>query len=269
MERVREKLHSRTGASLLIALLFFLVAMTVGAVVLTAASANAGRIQKNRQEQQNYLAVASAAELVKEDIAGDPCLTFIGSYRRIDTEIVTYHESKDEETGEVTTWTITEHKTEYKKDKKDTNDASDLLSDSDGTGLDKNSKILTNKIVSLDDTYYATVPELHCMAPAQNLEKDIEFKENDELDIPAVKGKITIQTVGNERYTIRVQLNSQRNGVSSNVMTMVFAPKVSGPETTVSTRSWSAGDSHFTEVTTTYTTTVTWEEPVIRKGALG
>ena len=63
MERVREKLHSRTGASLLIALLFFLVAMTVGAVVLTAASANAGRIQNNRQEQQNYLAVASAAAM--------------------------------------------------------------------------------------------------------------------------------------------------------------------------------------------------------------
>ena len=53
MERVREKLHSRTGASLLIALLFFLVAMTVGAVVLTAASANAGRIQKSRREQHS------------------------------------------------------------------------------------------------------------------------------------------------------------------------------------------------------------------------
>lgn len=266
MERVREKLHSRTGASLLIALLFFLVAMTVGAVVLTAASANAGRIQKNRQEQQNYLAVASAAGLLREDITGDPCLTFIGSYRRIDTEIVTYHESKDEETGEVTTWTTTEHKTEYKKD---TNDAGDRLSDSDGTGLDENSKLLTNKIVSLDDTYYATVPELHCAAPTQNLEEALVFEKNDELAIPAVEGKLTIQTVGNERYTIRVQLNSQRDGVSSNAMTMVFAPKVSGPETTVSTRSWSEGNSHYTEVTRTYRTTVTWKEPVITKGALG
>ena len=86
MERVREKLHSRTGASLLIALLFFLVAMTVGAVVLTAASANAGRIQKNRQEQQNYLAVASAAELVKEDIAGRPGTAFTASYQKVVTE---------------------------------------------------------------------------------------------------------------------------------------------------------------------------------------
>ena len=84
-----------------------------------------------------------------------------------------------------------------------------------------------------------------------------------------MKGKITIQTVGNERYTIRVQLNSQRNGVSSNVMTMVFAPKVSGPEVAVSTRSWSEGNSHYTEVTRTYRTTVTWKEAVITKGARG
>lgn len=245
---------------MLIALLFFLVAMMVGSVVLTAASTNAGRVQRNLQEQQNYLAVASAAGLLREDITGDPCLTFIGSYRRIDTEIVTYYESKDEETGEVTTWTTTEHTTGYEKDASDE-------SASDGTGLDENSKLLTNGIVSLDDTYYATVPELHCAAPTQNLEKDLEFKENDELDIPAVEGKLTIQTYGNERYTIRVQLNSQRDGVSSNAMTMVFAPKVSGPETTVSTRSWSEGNSHYTEVTTTYKTTVTWDKPVIRKGA--
>ena len=92
MERVREKLHSRTGASLLIALLFFLVAMTVGAVVLTAASANAGRVQKSRQEQQNYLAVASAAELVKEDFVGSPGGSFTDGYRKIVTE--TYYPAK-------------------------------------------------------------------------------------------------------------------------------------------------------------------------------
>lgn len=264
MERIRGKLHSRTGASMLIALLFFLVAMTVGVVVLTAASANAGRVKRNRDEQQKYLAVASAAGLLREDITGDPCLTFIGSYRRIDTEIVTYHEWKNPETGEVSTWTTTEHTTGYEKD---ASDESAPLSDSDGTGLDENSKLLTNEIVSLDDTYYATVPELLCAAPTQNLEKDLEFKENDELDIPAVEGKLTIQTDGNERYTIRVQLNSQRDGVSSNAMTMVFAPKVSGPEVAVSTKSWNAGDSHYTEVTTTYKTTVTWDKPVIRKGA--
>lgn len=87
------------------------------------------------------------------------------------------------------------------------------------------------------------------------------------MDIPAVEGMLTIQTGENGRYTIRVQLSSQRDGDSSNAMTMVFAPKVSEPETTVSTKSWSIGDSHFTEVTKTYRTTVTWEPPVITKGA--
>lgn len=66
----RKKLHSRRGASLLIALLFFLTAMAVGAVVLTAAATNAGRFARSRQEQQDYLAVASAAGLIEKDFQG-------------------------------------------------------------------------------------------------------------------------------------------------------------------------------------------------------
>lgn len=259
---MKQKLHSARGASMLIALLFFLVAMMVGAVVLTAASTNAGRVARIRREQQNYLAVASAAELVKEDIAGEPCLTFTGSYRRIDTEIVTYHQSTDEE-GKVHTWTTTAHTTEYRKD---ASDDGDPLSDSDGTGLDGSSKLLTNETASLDGAYYATVPELHCAPPPQ-IEKSLSFEADDALGIPAVEGKFTIQTDGGERYAIRVRLNSQRDESSSNAMTMVFTPKVSGPETAVSTRSWSAGSSHYTEVTRTYKTTVVWEAPVITKGA--
>lgn len=177
---MRQKLNSRRGASMLIALLFFLTAMMVGAVVLTAASANAGRAARSRREQQSYLAAASAAELVKEDIAGEPCLTFTGSYRRIDTEIVTSHKSTDAE-GEVTTWTTTEHVTEYRED---AIDVSDPLSDSDGTGLDDNSKLLTNETASLDDTYYATVPELRCAAPAQNIEKSLYLRGTSSWTFP-------------------------------------------------------------------------------------
>ena len=114
MERVRGKLHSRTGASMLIALLFFLVAMTVGAVVLTAASANAGRVTRNRQEQQNYLAVASAAELVKEDIAGAPEAAFTASYDKVVTE---YSETwTDDEGNSHTSYkTVTTYQTKEPK----------------------------------------------------------------------------------------------------------------------------------------------------------
>lgn len=263
---MRQKLHSRRGASMLIALLFFLTAMMVGAVVLTAASTNAGRVVRSRREQQNYLAVASAAELVKEDITGEPRQTFTGSYRRVDTEIVTYHTTINEE-GEEITWTTTEQKTEYKRD---ANDSSDSQSSSDGTGLDEHSLLLTNQSTSLDEVYYATVRELHCPEP-QQIVRDLSFDTydggNQGAAFPEVTGRLTVQTAAPGRYTIRVRLSGQRDGESSNAMTMVFTPRVSGPEATVSTKSWVDGDSYYTEVTTTYKTTVTWEAPVITKGA--
>jgi hypothetical protein len=70
MERVQTKLHSSSGASLVIALLFLLLCLTVGAVILTAAASNAGRMSHARANQQAYLTVSSAAELVREELEG-------------------------------------------------------------------------------------------------------------------------------------------------------------------------------------------------------
>src|SRR5574344_1463921 len=84
MREIRKKLKSRSGASILLALLFLLIALSVGAIVLTSASANAGRIERNRQEQQNYLAVRSAALLLRDDLAN---ASFTASY----TKQVRYH----------------------------------------------------------------------------------------------------------------------------------------------------------------------------------
>ena len=63
MKRLCKKLHSRSGASILLALLFFLLCMTVAASILTAAASNAGKIQSSYQEQQKYLALSSALRL--------------------------------------------------------------------------------------------------------------------------------------------------------------------------------------------------------------
>lgn len=71
MNRLRQKLNSRSGASIVIALIFFLVCLTVGAVVLTAATANAGRVTRIQKEQQAYFAVRSAAELLRDEIEGE------------------------------------------------------------------------------------------------------------------------------------------------------------------------------------------------------
>lgn len=68
MKCLREKLHSRRGATILLALLFFLVCMLVAASVLMAAVSNAGKLRSNYEQQQKYLALSSALRLVTDQI---------------------------------------------------------------------------------------------------------------------------------------------------------------------------------------------------------
>lgn len=69
MTELRQKLHSRSGASMMLALLFLFCCLMVGAVALTAASASAGRTERNRRQQQDYLAVQSAARLLMDEMS--------------------------------------------------------------------------------------------------------------------------------------------------------------------------------------------------------
>lgn len=68
MNRMKQKLKSEYGASILLALLFFLICTLVTAVLLMAAASNAGKVRSNREMHQKYLAVSSALELVCEDL---------------------------------------------------------------------------------------------------------------------------------------------------------------------------------------------------------
>jgi hypothetical protein len=60
---------------MIIALLFMFLCLTVGAIVLSAASASAGRLITAKTNQQNYLTVSSAASLIRNAISGT---TFTG-----------------------------------------------------------------------------------------------------------------------------------------------------------------------------------------------
>lgn len=68
MKRIGEKLKSQRGASILLALLFFLLCAMVGASVLMAAASNAGRSRISREEQQKYLTLSSALQLVCDEL---------------------------------------------------------------------------------------------------------------------------------------------------------------------------------------------------------
>ena len=70
MRRIKKKLAGQSGASAVLAMLFFLTCMMVSSVILTAASTNTGRLAASRQVQQDYFAVSSAARLLQEELDG-------------------------------------------------------------------------------------------------------------------------------------------------------------------------------------------------------
>lgn len=70
LNAIKNKLQSKSGASIIIALLFFLICSVIGGIVLVSANANAGRLSHTRQEQQAYLTASSAVRLVREELKG-------------------------------------------------------------------------------------------------------------------------------------------------------------------------------------------------------
>lgn len=72
-----KKLKNQQGATILMALLLLLVASMVSVVVLTAATTAARSLQNDRESQQSYLSVSSAAELVRDEISADSYVTTV------------------------------------------------------------------------------------------------------------------------------------------------------------------------------------------------
>ena len=69
-KRILYKLRSQTGASISFALLLFLVCAVLCSVIITAATAASGRMSRIAETDQQYYAVTSAAELMKDLIDG-------------------------------------------------------------------------------------------------------------------------------------------------------------------------------------------------------
>lgn len=68
MQTISQKMKSQQGVSILISLVFFLFCAVVGTLLLTGAMANAAPGQNRYEEQQDYLAVSSAARLLNEKL---------------------------------------------------------------------------------------------------------------------------------------------------------------------------------------------------------
>lgn len=99
MKKLKNKLASRRGATLLFALLVFLLCVLAGTAALTAAATNSGRYTHMASDQQKYLAVSSAVELVKNELTK---YEFKVTFDRVET--TTY---RDWPTESTTTDTVT------------------------------------------------------------------------------------------------------------------------------------------------------------------
>lgn len=87
MKRFIKKLNQSSGNTLMMALLFMLVAVTVSVVVLTAATAAARRVKSDRNRQQAYLSLSSAAQLMRESILSDGYTVTVTGYERRDESL--------------------------------------------------------------------------------------------------------------------------------------------------------------------------------------
>lgn len=77
MNKFRDKLKNQSGASMIIALLFFLLCAMIGSSVLMASASNMGKSRSNEEQHQTYLALSSAVRLICDDIANS---TYTGKY---------------------------------------------------------------------------------------------------------------------------------------------------------------------------------------------
>lgn len=76
MNCISTKWKSQTGASILMAMVLFLICGFVAAVTLGAAATNAQKYTNQRQQQQSYLSVSSAAQMLRDVLSEKK---FIGS----------------------------------------------------------------------------------------------------------------------------------------------------------------------------------------------
>ena len=68
LNRLKQKLNSKNGASLLFAMLFFIMCAVIGSIVLTSASGVSGQLSVLQEKDRSYYAVSSAANYIKDEL---------------------------------------------------------------------------------------------------------------------------------------------------------------------------------------------------------
>jgi len=298
VERLRKKLNSSRGASILIALLFLLLCMMVAASILMAAASNAGKLQSNRKEHQKYLILSSALQLVADELEE---AVYTGKYTILTstqtTTVTPWIENADGIGGwDETHATVTDTRTVYTCEQlegelhftstpalKDKNVFS-LLSD----GLDKNFANYLKSVIN------SNVKTLTPAAGAGEQTLTVTVGNVDGIEIDPVTVKLSLRD--DYRILLNASMPDDNDPSSGQLYTMkaellpVKVPNFSNPNasdiwkdrepfpptppapvvvpgTSKTTITYSSSVSHFYPVAGNTTTQVTWKLKSIQKGA--
>lgn len=246
MNAVRKKLKSKSGISLAIALVFFLLCAMVGMVVMSDASTSAGSTAWERQLYRETLALTSASELLRQDIQD---MTFTGAYIKTETVTTTVTPAVAPD-GEPST-TVTTSET-YKL-KAPELEGSRFFEVEETAGKYSDTLGLTQIYImkngdKLESGFSVTLPEA----------VDIKFDAVEDQHIPEVTGSIQAE----EDYSLFVELQCGENR-----LTMSFPPQVASSTEIVGPNTISLGENTTVRTTeTTYSTILTWGQPRIKEG---
>ena len=272
-------LRSRTGASITFALLLFLACAVVGALVLTAGSAAAGRVSNLAQSDQRYYSVSSAAGLLAQELSGKTVK--IVQEREVTTDVTTSYKVDLGSTGSVVTpvgestttreasyktkvndFLITNYLSSY--DPNDDVGGTALSAEAQASFLNARAAILLfgqdgSEILCCNDkAMKASMKTGTEQSGELALYHSISMADDEADDQLTVTGKYYVQSDGtmiftltnqgdaNERYSLRITLTPTINETQSD-------------KTTEST-SRSYTDNGYTETVTTVTTTVKTSE---------
>lgn len=247
MNAVTRKFKSRSGISLAIALVFFLLCAMVGTVVLSAASVSAGSTARERQLYRQTFALTSAAELLSQDIQA---MKYIGSYTR--TETVTTTVDPD---GKIATKVDTVKSYEREMPALKYSQLFQIIN-ANGTYSDN---------LNLTERYFKNQKVLG--DTSEPTAQTIKFQAVAEKNIPEVTGSVQVE----EDYTLTVVLRCGNDGDKGyNTLTMSFPPNVvSRTELLKPQPIKTEGNTTIKTTGATYYTTITWGQPIMNKEDAG
>lgn len=143
---LRNRIRSNSGATILLALLFFLLCAMAGSIILSAGSAAAGRISGLKETEQSFYSVTSAAQVLREEIEGQEFRAYTETIDGVSTGGPVYEVMPESKLGKVLEKAIIE----IYEDKQSTADANLTISPSDAEYKDILGEVKANLVMTDD-----------------------------------------------------------------------------------------------------------------------